>query len=57
MKNEVQIDEVPLQELMLEHCLKIAALIFYRSCSSFAFLLKKGRCRAGTRHVTAKHSN
>ena len=39
MKKEVQMDEVPLQELIPEHCLKIAALIFYRSCSSFAFLL------------------
>ena len=29
MKKKVQMDEVPLLELMPEHCLKIAALIFY----------------------------
>ena len=29
MKKEVQIDEVPLLELMPKHYLKIAALIFY----------------------------
>ena len=28
MKKEVQMDEVPLLELMPEHCLKIATLIF-----------------------------
>ena len=29
MKGKVQMDEVPLLELMPEHCLKVAALIFY----------------------------
>ena len=29
MKKKAQIDEVPLLELLPEHCLKIAALIFY----------------------------
>lgn len=29
MKKKVHMDEVPLLELMTEHCLKIAALIFY----------------------------
>ena len=28
-KKKVHMDEVPLLELMTEHCLKIAALIFY----------------------------
>ena len=29
IKKEVQMDEVPLLELMPEHCLEIATLIFY----------------------------
>ena len=43
MKKKVQIDEVPLLELMPEHCLKIAALIFY--CALDCLIKKSVRIR------------
>ena len=36
MKKKVQMDEVPLPELMPEQCLKIPALIFYCSTGTIS---------------------
>ena len=41
MKKKVQMDEVPLLELMPEYCLKIVALIFYCALDC---LIKKSVC-------------
>ena len=43
IKKEIQIDEVPLLELMPEHYLKIAALIFY--CALDCLIKKSVRIR------------
>ena len=43
MKKVVQMDKVPLQELIAEHCLKIAALIFY--CALECLIKKSVRIR------------
>ena len=43
MKKKAQIDEVPLLELLPEHCLKIAALIFY--CALDCLIKKSVRIR------------
>ena len=43
MKKKVHMDEVPLLELMTEHCLKIAALIFY--CALDCLINKSVRIR------------
>ena len=43
MKKKVQMDEVPLLELMNEHCLNIATLIFY--CTLDCLIKKSVRIR------------
>ena len=43
MKGKVQMDEVPLLELMPEHCLKVVALIFY--CALDCLIKKNVRIR------------